>query len=454
MARAFSLLIATIVAAVLMGLAAPSFASRAERQLRSSLPFLQADESVTCRSHDPALVQFDAELGADLSPGRVIVLDDGTLAVLIVSAEIDDAGRATAIDFAASLRISAIILRSEGISELRAFDPPVRNGANLRAQDGGPIDEVSFCYRVSFPAPPKAQEPGATAEPSPTSEVEPTSTELTLDVSAQETADARSVEIAATATAAAGAAATEVAVADARADEIAASATAAADAAAATTAAQQTAIASAEAEAAAAQATMAALQATLAAPTSTPTPEPTPSPVTTVVAYQTSGEDPFAGWDLPDGWQIENDLLTTDGGSGGSWLVVPAPSSLGTDMAVEIEFRVTGGDLCPRNFGVGVRMSESGYQAGGIEWACAPEAVIWSGAGPVAKRSLPEGIDLAEGWHTLSVSAIGEVVAIAIDGTEVAAETIPSESPGHLIAVWSDSVGLEIRAVSVYEAAP
>jgi hypothetical protein len=123
-------------------------------------------------------------------------------------------------------------------------------------------------------------------------------------------------------------------------------------------------------------------------------------------------------------------------------------------MAVEIEFRVTGGDLCPRNFGVGVRMSESGYLAGGIEWACEPEVVTWSGAAPVSKHALPEGIDLADGWHTLRVSAIGANVTIAIDGVDITTEVIPAEAPGHLVALWSDGVSLEIRAVTVFETAP
>ncbi|MCC6791617.1 MAG: hypothetical protein IT336_08035, partial [Thermomicrobiales bacterium] len=113
-----------------------------------------------------------------------------------------------------------------------------------------------------------------------------------------------------------------------------------------------------------------------------------------------------------------------------------------------------GGELCPRNFGVGLRMSEAGYQAGGIEWACAPEAILWSGGAPLSKSSLPDGLDLNDGWHTMRVAVIGDRITIAFDGVEVASEEISAPSDGRLIAIWSDNVALEIRAVTVAEVSP
>jgi hypothetical protein len=507
-ARMMALLIATITAIALIGRVPPSFAAETQQRLRSSLAFLQeTDEPVNCRSLDRAYVELDAALGSGLTPGRVFSMNDGTLAVLIVVVDVNQVGAVTAVDFAASLRISALIVHSGDVRDVRTFDPPVRNGANVRGLGGATIDALSFCYRVTFPPPPQAEQPTATTGAVPALTPTPsitqptaTATELTLDVSGEKTAVARAAEIEATATAAAGAAANELATAqaraaemeatatavadlaaaaDARASEIAATSTSAAVAAAATMAAQETAIAvseaglaTAQANAAASNATAAALQATLSAPTvtpspvppsptptpvpptETPTPEPTATPVPTVLVYETSGATPFADWQPVEGWTFEDGVAKTDGSAPRNWLVVPVPPGLGQNVIVEVQVDITGGDICPRNFGVGVHISESGFFAGGIEWACNPEVIFWSGSNAVVKRALPDGTNLEKGWHTLRIEAIGNQVSIWLDGTEVIAETMVDVPTGNLVAMWSDGVALKVRSVKVFEVSP
>lgn len=493
-ARWIVLVLVTITAIVWIGRGPASFAAEAQQRLGRLGVFQQTEEPVTCRSLDRSYVQLDASLGGDLTPGRVLSLNDGTLAVLIVVTEVDDSGSAAAIDFAASVRISALIVRSGPAHDVRRFDPPVRNGANVRGPKGGLIDGLSFCYQIAFPPPPQAAQPTSTVE---RPDVTPTATELTLDLSGEQTAVARAAEIEATATAAAESAANDLAtaqaraaeiaatvtaiasqaaVSDARASEIAATATAAAEDARSTAAANQTAVAAsdaamatAQANAAAAEATASALQATLAAPTSTPTPvpptptptpvpptetatpEPTATPVPTTLVYETAGENPFADWQPAEGWTLSGGVARTDGSGSTNWLIVPLPPGVGQDVIVEARVVITGGDICPRNFGAGVRISESGYLAGGIEWACDPQMVYWLGSQPVVERALPDGIDIGRGEHTLRIEAVGDQVSISLDGTEVIAEGIQNGPAGNLIAFWSDGVALELHSVKVYE---
>lgn len=447
MRRAQSLIIALIVAAAGAWLALPALAAHSPRTLVAAIPLLQTADPDSCRAANRSWSQLDVDLreAGELQPGQVLSFNDSTLATILVVSGVDG-GLATSVDFAASVRISGIVLRSGDVFDVRTFDPPVRNGSNLKGPEGGAIDSLSFCYRVNIPAPPEpaqptpADETAATeqpTEPAVTEEaIEPTATTLTLDTSGMETAEAARVALEATATAAAAAAEQQRVEFEA------------------TAAAQATVIASREAELAEAQATIDALQATIAAPTATAPPAPTPTPTATVVVFDGTGSDALgsAAGEV-DGWASADGVVTTDGSSGRNWVVVPVPQGLTSDYAVEVDLRVIGGDVCPRNFGIGIRGSENGFYAGGVEWACDPMVMLWAGGQTLAKRDIPDGIDLTATTHTVRVEAVGNRVVVAIDNVVVIDETNDQFTSGNLVAVWSDGVGLEIGAVRIIEGA-
>ncbi len=437
-------------------------------QLVAALPLGQASQTSTCRQLDRSYIEFEVATSSEIAaePGRVLSANDGTLAVLIISSDVSDNGALIAIDYAASVRVNAIILHSGDVADVRSFDPPVRSGADVRLESQANIDSVSFCYQVSIPSPPKAStaEPNGEATEEPT--LAPTATQLTLDLGGLKTAEANVVEIAATATTAAEIAAAELATTQAEVAGIAATATAAAETAiksdselAATIAAQDEMIASAEAAANDARATAASLQATISAPTQTPTetpvPEPTETPappeVVTTMVYETAGETPFADWQPADGWDLGGEVARTDGSGERAWLVVPVPSGLSVDAVVAVEFRVTGGEVCPRNFGFGMRGSATGFYAAGIEWACDPGLVLWSGANVIGTAEPGQLPDPGDGWHTLQISTIGDQVSVSVDGVPYLTETNSDFPTGNLVAFWTDAVGLEIRRVQVWE---
>ena len=144
----------------------------------------------------------------------------------------------------------------------------------------------------------------------------------------------------------------------------------------------------------------------------------------------------------------------TGGDAGGSWLIVPAPTSLGANQIAEIDFRVTGGEVCPRNFGVAVRGSDDGFYAGGIEWGCQAQSLIWVSGESEQVQDLPSGTSVDGDWHTLQVSAIGDAITVSLDGTVIATDTSTRFQGGKLVAIWSNGVALEIQAVRVYETSP
>ncbi len=485
MRRTRTLLMLIPIAIVTLSVAVPSFAFSAPGRLVSVVPLFQSDDPATCRDIDRSYIQFDAALADEngFEPGRVLSLNNGTLAVLLIVSDVDDDGAATAIDFATSVRLGALIIQYRDSHDVRSFDPPARSGSGLRAPEDNAIDVISFCYRVSIPAPPRAGTAAATMATTPGSSAtktpEPTATVLTFDLSEVETASARAVEIEQTATAAAIDAAVAIATSRAAASEIAATATAAGAKYDATIAAQQDELATLKANVVAAQATADALRATVAAPTVTPaptetevptntpaateTPSPThtpaatetpiptetaePTPIMSNVVYETSGDNPFADWQPVEGWDLTGATAMTDGSGERGWLVVPVPSGLAADAIVDIEFRVTGGEICPRNFGLAVRGSATGYYATGIEWACDPAVVVWAGAEPLENV----GLELGSDWHRLQISVVGSQIQVSIDDVVVVSATDERYPAGNLVALWTDSVGLEIRLVRVSE---
>jgi hypothetical protein len=435
----------------------------------------------TCREADPAWTELGVDLsgGEPIEPGRVVRLSDGTLAVLVVVTQANETGEATAFDFAASVRVAAVIVRAGEEASYTPFDPPVRNASGLAAPGGRGITRIAFCYHIQVPNPPP---PGATTAAEPTAPTTPiataTATAETFEIDAVQTAHALATEAAgarataaAFATAAAGSEATRSAEAQAASATAAGLATERAAAAAATSTADAAARAAARATAdtavAAAQATTAALAtadaerqselatsqaaqteaaATIAALQTAAIPSPTPTP--TVPVYGAwSGAD-FAQWpDLPDGWTFEGDQLLAGGPEFKGYVQPPAFALDTDDYAVEIEAKVLGPNNCAGNFGIVIRGSESGYYAGGVEWACdqKPEARLWTPQGPIAASDFtPDG-----DWHIFRVEAKGNRIRFLIDGQVVLERQNDAYPHGSQVALWSSGVKLKVRAFRV-----
>lgn len=447
-------------------------------------------QTLGCRDIDPSWNDIAVDLAAamPLSPGRAIRSSDGIVAALIVITAVDDQGAATAFDFSASVRISTVIITSARSASVIEIDPPSRNGTGLGTPDRRPIASISLCYRISVPPPPRAGTPSAVSSPqtSPTPSgprLTPTPTLESYEVAAIETARALATEVAAAqataaalqtaaveqavtqeaernaarATAAAlatqnaaveqtaaaqqtalaaahGSATAEAgsrATADARAAQV--SATAAALAIAATHAAAD--LATARAERTSAAATVAAVMTAAAAPTATPTPLP--------ALYEADTESDFAAWpSLPDGWTIAGNALVYDGRRFTAYAEPPVHPTGHPDHSVEIEFRVVKPPACGTNFGVVIRGSDAGYYAGGVEWNCAPELLLWT----PQQRLAQQPIEIGEGWHTLRIAARGQQISVSLDGVVILQHEDSSQPFGSQVALWSDGVSLEIRS--------
>ncbi len=447
-------------------------------------------QTLACRDIDPSWNDIAVDLAAamPLAPGRAIRSSDGVVAALIVITAVDDQGAATTFDFSASVRISAVIIKSAGRASVIEIDPPSRNGTELGTADRRSIASVSLCYRIVVPPPPRAGTPPAgptpLASPTPSGpRPSPTPTVEAYEVAAIETARALATEVAgaqATAvtmqTAAAAQAATheaerfamratsdalatvnaaveqtataqQTALAAAHASATAeaagrattearaaqASATAAALAKAATQAAAD--LATARAEQTSAAATVAAIMTAAAAPTATPTPSP--------AIYEASKGSDFAAWvALPDGWRVEGNLLVYDGRRFTAYAEPPVHPAGRLDHAVEIEFRIVEPPDCGTNFGIVIRGSDAGYYAGGLEWNCAPTLLLWTPQQSIAQAP----IEIDESWHTLQIAADGQQITVSLDGTVVIQREDFSQPSGTQVALWSDGVALEIRS--------
>ena len=469
--------------------------------------------------------------------GQVFSANDGTLAVLTVISDIDDDGDTQGIDFVASLKISALIIKASGGDKTVTFDPPVRSASDVSADDRSAIDRVIYCYATRLPVPtetavasPVASEP-ATATTAPTLTPTTAATETpTVAPSSTETETPMAVPTStATATdvATASATATETSIPTATPDldatrTVQASETAAAIAA--TNAADQTATASVEqtktasagatataeknsadatltASASAAQATEAAEQTQAAAtpepintiassatatesptetvapsPTTAPTdtPEPTrteeptvaPPPTETVAvtespaATETASEVPtvtpiyevpategFDAWTVPAGWSVVDGVLTSDGTDFQGY-AQPNRSIELTNYAVEVELRVVEQPTdCGGNIGVVTRGNDSGFYAGGVEWVCGQGSTVklWAYDRVLAEQP----IELNGDWITLRIETSGDVVRLSVNGNLVAEVTDTSFPTGDQIALWSNRIKLEVRAVRV-----
>ncbi|MEA2523352.1 MAG: hypothetical protein QOF73_579 [Thermomicrobiales bacterium] len=506
MGRAGRLLLAVVVGVAGWWLSA-SLLPGSGRGVGSTYAYDGVSAPGTCSDANPAWTELGVDLAGDgdaIVPGRVFRLSDGTLAVLVVVTAASADGQATAFDFSASIRISAVIVRAGEDAAYIPFDPPARSGTGLTAPDQRGIDQIAFCYRIQVPNPPS---PGGTAAPdlTPTAEISPTETPKipaatatatpeTFEIGAVQTADALATEVAvarstaeALSTAAAqseatrqaeatAAEATIAALATERADQAAVAAvqaTAAASAVAAETAAaaerlalqatasaevaaaqatvaalatvdavRQTELATAQAGQAEAAATIAALQATSAAPT--PTPGET-------LLYGVPDTEGFDAWpSLPPGWSVVGGQLMADGSPFQGY--VQPPRTIDRDnYAVEAEIRVAEQPACAANFGIVVRGSESGYYAGGVEWVCGTGSSVrlWALDRLLAQQE--RSID--QEWHTYRVEVNGDRIRISVDGEVVLEATDASFPSGGQIALWSNGVKLDVRAFRVLGAA-
>jgi hypothetical protein len=446
-----------------------------------------------CREADPTWSEIGVDLGGahePITPGRVFRLSDGTIAVLVVVTAATADGNATAFDFAASVRVAAVIVRAGDDTLFTPFDPPARNGTGLIGPENRPIDHVAFCYRVLVPGPPP---PGATAGPAVTPTVEtpaatatPTTESFELgavqtasalateEAAARATADALTTAVAETEATrqaeAAAAEATIAALATARADQdataaaqatvvaatattdteqrAAAQATAAAEIAAAQAtaatlatadAARQTELATAQAVQTEAAATIAALQATAAAPTATPA---------AALLYGVPETEAFSAWALPSGWEISPEGLLVADGSKWQGYAQPSQPVDRDDYAVEAAIRVVEPPACASNFGIVVRGSESGFYAGGVDWICdaGSSARLWARDRLLDEANFP----LDDAWHTYRIEVRGDRITFSVDGLVLAA-TDATYPAGGQVALWSNRVKLEVRAFRVFD---
>jgi DNA-binding CsgD family transcriptional regulator/outer membrane biosynthesis protein TonB len=152
-------------------------------------------------------------------------------------------------------------------------------------------------------------------------------------------------------------------------------------------------------------------------PTAT-TAEPEPTPDEGQLAYEadwSSGED---GWNLTDGWAIENgDLVTT--AAGAAPLLAPFEPEQ-PDYAVEIEMTVTGLTGCDERAGVFARVTEESDPSGDVlvgytgnvcqdEWHI--DAITADG-----RDALADGDHrLASGSHTYRLEVSGDQIRLYID---------------------------------------
>lgn len=470
----------------------------APERLRSALA--QTAPALRCADLKSGSTQLDVPIGAGGEPlavGRVLSVNDGTLAVLVIVAKVGPGGAAATVDFSASLKVNAVILRSGSDAEPVAYDPPARNAAGLTAKSGAGIDALSFCYRVAIPAPPALSSPQptlaagetrtsvATETPQPTIgaspgvQSAPTEAPVAFDLSGMQTAGAAAAGSLATASAVSGQAALAVATADADSATVRAAATSYAAAAnatidaigttqaaataelaglrasatadaeryAATAAAQagalgqeQVARSAAQTEAAVASATIEALQTSLAAPTATPAADQ-------LLRFSASTDAEFSAFTLPEkGWRVGGGLVA-DGSGLRDWVLLPAVPNLSANYAVEVEVSIDAKGECPRNFGIGVRGSERGFVAAGVEWACDEAGKIW--ADQKVLTIAPAA--LQPGWRLFRIEVSGARVRLLVDGVPIAEADGGATAAGSQIAVWSSGVPLTIRAVRVIQ---
>jgi hypothetical protein len=399
-----------------LGLSGPWHAPAGNAIQRAKAMLAASAAPSTCAAIDKSLVQIDVPLtssGGAPAVGRVFSLSDGAIAVLVIVDSLTSDGAVSSADFSASVKVSAAIVTSASGNDLVTFDPPARSHSGLTASDGAAISSIALCYRIAIPAPPAPAKPNAT----PTQSAPAASpTPVECDLSAVQTANAE--------------AATSVAGSQA------------------TAAAAQTALAQSQAAAADLQATAAAQASQIAqyeATVSAPTPTATAAPQGTLL-FSADSDAAFAQLSLPAaGWRIDHGLIA-DGSGAQTWVTLPVISGLGADQAIEAEVKIDDGGSCPRNFGLALRGADTGFVAGGIEWACDQAVKLWSGQSAIAQG---EASALGSDWHLLRLEVHGGNVRMFIDGALVADGTT-TQSAGGQLAIWSSGVPLTVRAVRVF----
>lgn len=176
--------------------------------------------------------------------------------------------------------------------------------------------------------------------------------------------------------------------------------------------------------------------------TATASPVPTATPL-----FDTAADGSFEGWTLPEGWSSDG-ALTTDGQAQEvGWAAPPVTVGSTNDYGVEFEFVLGATDECPRSFGAAIRGTSAGYIAGGVEWNCDAEALIWIGQDRIASTA----IVLEPGEHTMRVQAVGNQATVFIDG-QVSIEATTDDVPsGDQVAFWSAGVPITITSVRIVD---
>jgi hypothetical protein len=411
-----SALLSIILAATALGLSGPWHTPATSAIQRAKTVFAASTVPAHCAAIDKSWVQIDVPLsssGGAPAVGRVFSLSDGAIAVLVIVDSLTSDGAVASADFSASVKVSAAIVTRAGGSDLIKFDPPVRSRSGLAASDGAAINSIAFCYRIAIPAPPEPVKPNAT----PTKSVPAASpTPVQFDLGAVQTANAEAA----------------TSVANSR----------------ATAAAAQTALAESEAAANNLQATAAAQASQIAqymATVSAPTPTATAAPQGALL-FSADSDEAFAQLILPAaGWRIDHGLIA-DGSSAPDWVTLPAIPGLGADQAIEAEIKIGDGGSCPRNFGLALRGADTGFVAGGVEWACDQAVKLWSGQSVIAQG---DAVALDSGWHFVRLEVRGGGVRMFIDGALVLDATT-SQSGGGQLAIWSSGVPLTVRSLRVF----
>ena len=412
--RIWTATLAMILATASLGLPGPWRLPAGALISRVGTTFAASEAPSTCAAIDRTLVQIDVPLMSTTGApavGRVFSLSDGAIAVLVIVNRLTSGGGVGAADFSASVRVSAAIVRSAAGVNVVRFDPPVRSRSALTASDGSAIETISFCYRIAIPSPPAPAQPDRTSTAAPPAE---SPTPVQFDLGAVQTANAQ--------------AATTVSQANE------------------TAVAGQTALAESEAtanvyaETAVAQASqIAMLQETASAPTPTAT-----APPRGAALFSAETDEAFSDFELVDGWKVDGGLVAS-GSATQAWAALPAIPGLGANQAIEAEIQIGGGS-CPRNFGFALRGSETGFAAGGVDWACDQSVKLWSGQSVLDQTSTG---DLGSDWHLFRLEARGTDLQLYIDEALVLRSTT-TQTAGGQIAIWSTGVPLKVRAVRVF----
>lgn len=111
----------------------------------------------SCRDLDRAWNGSGLDLSDEtvsVSVGRQFRVNEGSLTVVVRVTAVDAIQHPTDFDFAAGLRIGAVIVTGGDISAVLPFDPPAQSAVGLSGPRGQGIERIDFCYQPLLPAPP------------------------------------------------------------------------------------------------------------------------------------------------------------------------------------------------------------------------------------------------------------------------------------------------------------